>query len=92
MTGKKYGGLVCEYNGDFTEEETKKSLGMSFNELYINGFDEEFELRDIILNNIKEKIDFMSDNKIYDKYLKLVQAKKMNPIDAADKISKLIIK
>jgi len=52
----------------------------------------EFELRDIILNNIKEKIDFMSDNKIYDKYLKLVQAKKMNPIDAADKISKLIIK
>jgi len=47
MTGKKYGGLVCEYNGDFTEEETKKSLGMSLNELYINGFDEEFELRDI---------------------------------------------
>ena len=52
----------------------------------------EFELKYIILNNIKEKIDFMSDNKIYDKYLKLVQAKKMNPIDAADKISKLIIK
>ena len=52
----------------------------------------EFELRDIILNNIKEKIDFMSDNKIYDKYLKLVQTKKMNPTDAADKISKLIIK
>jgi len=52
----------------------------------------EFELRDIILNNIKEKIDFMSDTKIYDKYLKLVQLKKMTPIDAADKISKLIIK
>jgi len=52
----------------------------------------EFELKDIILNNIKEKIDSMPDNKIYAKYLKLVQSKKMNPIDAADKISKLIIK
>ena len=52
----------------------------------------EFELRDIILNNIKEKIGSMSGNKIYGKYLKLVQSKKMNPIDAADKISKLIIK
>ncbi|MDP3780687.1 MAG: methylmalonyl Co-A mutase-associated GTPase MeaB, partial [Nitrosopumilaceae archaeon] len=52
----------------------------------------EFELRDIILNNIKEKIDFMSDNKTYGKYLKLVQAKEITPIDAADKISKLIIR
>jgi len=52
----------------------------------------ESELRDIILNNIKEKIDFMSDNKTYDKYLKLVQSKKITPIDAADKISKSIIK
>ncbi len=52
----------------------------------------EFELKDIILNNLKEKIDSMSDNKIYTKYLTLVQSKKMNPIDAADKISKSIIK
>ena len=52
----------------------------------------EFELKDIILNNIKEKIDFISDNKIYTKYLALVQSKKMNPIDAADKILKSIIK
>jgi len=52
----------------------------------------ESELKDIILNNVKEKIDFMSDNKTYAKYLKLVQSKKMNPIDAAEKISKLIIK
>ena len=52
----------------------------------------EFEIKGIILNNIKEKIDFMSDNKTYAKYLKLVQSKKMNPIDAAGKISKLIIK
>lgn len=52
----------------------------------------EFELKDIILNNIKEKIDSMPDNKTYVKYLKLVQSKKMNPSDAADKISKLVMK
>lgn len=52
----------------------------------------ESELKDIILNNVKEKIDFMSDNKTYTKYLKLVQSKKLNPIDAAEKISKLVIK
>ena len=52
----------------------------------------ESELKDIILNNVKEKIDFMSDNKTYTKYLKLVQSKKLNPIDAAKKISKLVIK
>lgn len=52
----------------------------------------EFELKDIILNNIKEKIDLMLDNKTHDKYLKLVQSKKMTPLDAADKIIKSIIK
>jgi len=52
----------------------------------------EFELKDIILNNLKEKIDSMSDNQIYSKYLKLVQSKKMNPIEAADKILKLVNK
>jgi len=52
----------------------------------------EYELKDIILNNVKEKIDFMSDNKTYAKYLKLVQSKKMDPTDAAEKISKLIKK
>lgn len=52
----------------------------------------EVELKDIVLNNIKEKIDAMTDNKTYSKYLKLVQEKKINPIDAAEKISKSIIK
>ena len=52
----------------------------------------EFEIKDIILNNMKEKIDSVSDNKIYAKYLQLVQSKKITPIDAANKISKLIIK
>ena len=53
----------------------------------------ESELKDIVLNNIKNKIDsmFASDNS-YSKYLKQVQSKKMNPFEAADKISKNIIK
>jgi len=52
----------------------------------------EFELKDIVLNNIKEKIDSMLDNEIHDKYLKLIQSKKMTTLDAADKIAKSIIK
>ena len=48
-TGKKYGGLVCEYNGNFTEEKAGKQLRASLNELYTNGFSEKYELRDIKL-------------------------------------------
>jgi LAO/AO transport system kinase len=53
----------------------------------------ESELKDIVLNNIKIKIDsmFASGNN-YSKYLKQVQSKKMNPFEAADKISKNITK
>ncbi len=53
----------------------------------------ESELKDIVLNNIKNKIDSMfASGNSYSKYLKQVQSKKMNPFDAADKISKNIIK
>ena len=53
----------------------------------------ESEIKDIVLNNIKNKIDsmFVSGNS-YSKYLKQVQLKKMNPFEAADKISKNITK
>ena len=53
----------------------------------------ESEIKDIVLNNIKNKIDsmFASGNN-YSKYLKQVQSKKMNPFEAADKISKNITK
>ncbi|MBN1644429.1 pyruvoyl-dependent arginine decarboxylase [Candidatus Woesearchaeota archaeon] len=44
-TGEKYGGLVCEYNGDLPEEEAKELLHANLNELYTNGYSEEFELR-----------------------------------------------
>lgn len=45
-TGKKYGGIVCEYSGYKTEDEAVKILKASFKELYLNGF-ENYEMRDI---------------------------------------------
>jgi len=52
----------------------------------------ESELKDIILNNIKEKIDSMSSNTTFTKYLNLTQSKKLSPNEAAEKISKSILK
>jgi len=47
------------------------------------------ELRDIVLNNIKSKVITMLDSsKSYASYLKKVQSKKIDPFEAADKISK----
>lgn len=48
-TGLKYGGLVCEYNGNLSEKEVGKSLRMSLDELYFNGFSEQYELKEINL-------------------------------------------
>jgi len=47
ITGKKYGGLVCEYSGHEDEPEARKSLHASLKELYTNGFSEDYELKDI---------------------------------------------
>ncbi len=53
----------------------------------------ESELKDIILNNIKEKVDAMLDSdKTFSKYLKKLQSKEIDPFEAADKISKMVIK
>lgn len=53
----------------------------------------ESEIKDIVLNNIKTKIDSMfASGNSYSKYLKQVQLKKMNPFEAADKIFKNITK
>ncbi len=50
----------------------------------------EIELRDIVLNNVKNKVNTMLDSsKEYAKYLKQVQSKTIDPYEAADKISKL---
>jgi arginine decarboxylase len=48
-TGEKYGGLVCEYNGHDTEEAAVASLRSSIKELYTNGFDGKYDLKDIRL-------------------------------------------
>lgn len=45
-TGKKYGGLVCEHNGHYHPEEIKEKLNMSLDELYYNGFSEQYELKE----------------------------------------------
>lgn len=46
QTGEKYGGLVCEYHGDLSEEDATESLRLSLNELYTNGYSEKFLLKE----------------------------------------------
>jgi len=46
-TGKKHGGLVCEYNGSLPEKEAIKQLRASLHEMYSNGYEEEFEMKNI---------------------------------------------
>ncbi|NNL59556.1 MAG: methylmalonyl Co-A mutase-associated GTPase MeaB [Nitrosopumilus sp.] len=53
----------------------------------------EAELKDIVLNNIKEKMDHMLDSdKSFSKYLKKLQTKTIDPFDAGDKITKSLLK
>ena len=53
----------------------------------------EAELKDIVLNNIDEKIEeMMQSNKTFLNYLKKLQTKKMDPFTAGDKISKSLMK
>lgn len=48
-TGTRYGGLVCEYHGEESEQEAGESLHASLNELYTNGYSERYSLKDIRL-------------------------------------------
>jgi len=53
----------------------------------------ESELKDIVLNNIKEKIERMLDSdKSFSKYLKKLQSKNIDPFYAGDKITKSLLK
>lgn len=53
----------------------------------------EAELKDIVLNNVKKKIDsLLESDKNYTKYLKKLQSKEIDPFEAADKISVTILK
>ena len=46
-TGEKYGGLVCEHAGHYDQQELRHRLGASLEELYVNGYSEQFEMKDI---------------------------------------------
>jgi len=53
----------------------------------------EEELKDIVLNNFKEKIGGMLDSdKMFSKYLKKLQSKSIDPFEAGDKITKSLLK
>ncbi len=53
----------------------------------------ESELEDIILNNVRQEISTMiGKNKSFTTYLKKVQEKKMDPFEAADKLTKNFMK
>jgi LAO/AO transport system kinase len=53
----------------------------------------ESELKDIVLNNIKEKIDdLLVSDKTFSKYLKKLQSKDIDPFVAGDKITKSLVK
>ncbi len=53
----------------------------------------EAELKDIVLNNIKEKIDDMLiSDKTFSKYLKKLQSKDIDPFQAGDKITKSLLR
>ncbi|MDA0990003.1 MAG: arginine decarboxylase [Verrucomicrobia bacterium] len=44
-SGERYGGLVCEHQGAYSETAIRKKLMLSLQELYVNGFEEEYEMR-----------------------------------------------
>lgn len=46
-TGEKYGGLVCEYNGNLPKKDADDQLKESLKELYENGFSEKYKLRGV---------------------------------------------
>ena len=53
----------------------------------------EVELKDIVLNNIKEKMDDMLDSdKTFSRYLKKLQSRNIDPFQAGDKITKSLLK
>ena len=59
-TKEKYGGLVCEHNGEYPLKEINQKLKESLNELYINGFDKKYDLKKIkiITKTIVPKKEF----------------------------------
>ncbi len=48
-TNEKYGGLVCENYGNYSETEIGSLLRSSLDELYYNGFSDQYKLSEISL-------------------------------------------
>jgi arginine decarboxylase len=46
QTGERQGGLVCEYNGCLEEPEVEQQLRASIEELYTNGYSDDFDLEE----------------------------------------------
>lgn len=46
-TNEKFGGIVCEHNGEITESQIRFKLNLSLHEIFYNGFSEKYELRDV---------------------------------------------
>jgi Uncharacterized conserved protein len=46
-TNQKFGGLVCEHYGNYEPVELKSLLRASLDELYFNGFSDDYQLKDI---------------------------------------------
>lgn len=44
---RRHGGLVCEYNGSLPREDAEEQLQASLNELYDNGYTEDYRLEDV---------------------------------------------
>jgi arginine decarboxylase len=45
-TGNRYGGLVCEHEGNYDSRELERRLKASLEELYQNGYSEQYQLGD----------------------------------------------
>lgn len=56
-TKQKYGGLVCEIAGKFNQTDLEKRLHSSIEELYSNGYSEEYDLveRTILTKEVRPK-------------------------------------
>ena len=47
ISQERFGGLVCEHNGNYSDDEIKQKLNDSLKELYTNGFNDRYDLRNI---------------------------------------------
>lgn len=58
QTGEEIGGLVCQYNGNLSEEEAKRELELMFSELYQASYADKYDYFDrnmIIQSTVAEK-------------------------------------